>query len=507
MMMKRWSIVGLLLLVVFANAQSTTNVPPQPEWWTGHNQVLDQYYVQPGYPDYPEHARYIGDLQGTWMEMGEQYGERAGDYVRLVFEGYYDQIFARIGDADKMLADGRLLVEYLSKLVPEAVEFMRGIAAGSEAELAKSVRADYGDAFDKVVLINHYFALRRVLGTQYLGGGQTASSASPEIAALSSEDLPACTGVVLIGGVGGATTDRRTYHGGTKDQVFFPQLYQVTYTTTPSDPNAHRIWTVSSAGEIGGQMAGNDQGVIVTGYAGGNAMNLWAYGLEWNIGVWYGATFAGSTDEAASILTVGRPGFIEATGEKIVTPAWGINWLISDATSAAYVEIVPGRYAVRRPGDFGEGYFLVGTNHNLSTWSYDHNNERTDVPMTDYGNESGDYTGLSASGTRYWTMFWNAKYNEGNIDRNMVMSWYQTSYYINKDGVRVDFVWAPDHGWVSSHLLRLTPFRHSGLASPWTGTTTDAKVGVSQDLAFYFTQGRGGDWVGPWDVLTLKYRQ
>jgi hypothetical protein len=37
------------------------------------------------------------------------------------------------------------------------------------------------------------------------------------------------------------------------------------------------------------------------------------------------------------------------------------------------------------------------------------------------------------------------------------------------------------------------------------GTTVDAKVGVAQDLAFYFTKGRPCDWVGPWDLLNLKY--
>ena len=504
-MKRRALMAASLAILVLAAVASAQGAPEQPAWWTGHNGVLDKYYVQPGYPPYPEHARYIGDLTGTWFEMGVQYGERAGDYVRLVFEGYYDQIFRVVGDSEKMLSDGRLFGEYLAKLVPEAVEFLRGIAHGSEPELAKSVYADYGDAFDKVLLINHYFALRRVLGNQYLGGGVVAWSerSSPP----GDDELPACTGVVILGGIGGASVDRMTYHGGTKDQVFFPQLYQVTYTTTPSDPKAHRIWTLSSAGEIGGQMAGNDKGVIVSGYAGGNAKDIWAYGLEWNIGVWYAATFAATAEEAAAILTVGRPGYIEATGEKIVTPAWGINWLISDKMNARYVEAVPGRFAVRKPGDFGEGNFLVGTNHNLATWSYDHNNRLTDVPMTEYGDESGPYTGLSVSGTRYWTMFWNAKYNEGKIDREMVMSWYQNTYYITKEGVRVDYVWQDEYGWVSSHLLRLSPFRHSGLESPWTGNTTDAKVGVAQDLAFYFTQGRGGDWVGPWDVLTLKYRQ
>jgi hypothetical protein len=204
---------------------------------------------------------------------------------------------------------------------------MQGIAEGASSELAKSTYAHIGNDYDKVLIINHYFALRRVYGNQYMWPGTVAVvEGSLDLAESFAEDtMPACSGVVVIGKLDGPTKDRTTIHGGTRDQVFFPQLYEVTCTTTPSDPNAHRIWTIASAGEIGGQMVGNDKGLIVTGYAGGNAKQLWSYGLEWNIGDWYAACFAETAEEAANILTHGRPGFIEATGSKMVQPAWGIN--------------------------------------------------------------------------------------------------------------------------------------------------------------------------------------
>lgn len=496
-------LLALLVLALPASAQ----LPEQPNWWTGYNKAIDDYYLRPGYPKYSTHARWIGDLSGTWYEMGVQYGERAGDLVRLVFEGYYDDIFNSVKDANKIIADARLFAKYLEQVLPEGVEFMKGIADGASDELAKTTYKNTGNDFDKVVIINHYFALRRVTGTQHTWPGTVAVN-QPQIAQAFDEDtLPACSGVVVIGGLDGPTKDRTTIHGGTKDQQFFPQLYQVTYTTSPSDPNANRIWTVSSAGELGGQMAGNDKGVSVSGYAGGNAKSIWAYGLEWNIGDWYAAHFADTAAEAAQILTTGRPGFIEATGSKMLQPAWGINWLIADPKDAKVVETVPGRFAIRSIGDFGEDKFIVCTNHCVATWSIDENLNRTDIPMVPYGPETGSFTGLSASGTRYWTHWWNVKYNYGNIDRNMVMQWYANHFYYTKDGIRVDYVLDPVYGWVGSHLKSLTPCRHRGVPDDTKGNSTDAKVAVAQDLAHYFTIGRPCEWVGPWDVVSLKYRQ
>ncbi len=496
----------LLALLLMAIPTGAAQIPEQPEWWTGYNKAIDDYYLRPGYPKYSTHARWIGDLKGTWYEMGLQYGERAGDLVRLVFEGYYDDIYRSIKDSDKIVADARLFAKYLGQVLPEAVEFMKGIADGSSAELAKSTYSHIGNDFEKVVIINHYFALRRVTGTQHTWPGTVAMNQVENPQPFGEDTLPACTGVVVIGALDGPTRDRTTLHGGTKDQQFFPQLYQVTYTTTPSDPNANRIWTVSSAGEIGGQMVGNDKGVSCSGYAGGNAKSIWAYGLEWNIGDWYAACFADTAQEAADLLTKGRPGLIEATGSKMIQPAWGISWLIADEKDAKCVESVPGRFAVRSIGDFGEENFLVCTNHCVATWSIDENLQSTDVPMVEFGSEAGNYNGLSVSGTRYWTQWWNVKYNYGKIDRDMMMQWYANHYYFTKDGTRVDYVYDETYGWVPSHLKTTTPCRHRAIPNIMVGNTTDAKVAVAQELAYYNTIGRPCEWVGPWDVISLKYR-
>lgn len=486
----RFVIVLVLLLATALAVFAASPIPAQPTWWTGRNTAISNYFVQPGYPAYPNHPRYLGDLKGTWKQMGVQYGERAGDLIRMVFDGYYEQMIASVKDNSRLISDARKFGVYLSQLTPEATEFMQGIAEGSKAELAKSVYASIGDPYDKILIINHYFACRRT-GGEYKNWAET---------------LPACSGVVVIGGLDGPTKDRTTIHGGTKDQQFFPQCYQVTYTTTPSDPKANRIWTIASAGEIGGQMVGNNKGVIVTGYAGGNAKNRFYYGLEWNIGDWYAACFANTAQEAADILTKGRPGFIEKTGRKMVMPAWGINWLISDLKDAKCVETVPGNYAVRSVGDLGEDKYLVCTNYCLATWSYDEKHQKTTVSMTDFGPEAGTYNGLSTSATRYWTHWWSVKYNYGKIDRNMVMSWYANHYYIDKEGYRHDYVWDKDYGWVSAHLKSASVCRHkTAVPDNMFGTSTDAKVAVAQDLAFYFTNGRGCDWEGPWDVLSLKY--
>ena len=57
---------------------------PTPSEWTGHNRKLGEYFLAQGYPAYDQHPRYLGELHGSWSQIGKQYGERAGDLIRLV---------------------------------------------------------------------------------------------------------------------------------------------------------------------------------------------------------------------------------------------------------------------------------------------------------------------------------------------------------------------------------------------------------------------------------------
>lgn len=512
-MNKKLSFLVIVLAMFFFSVTALSAQYEPPSWWTGYNEDLPKYEVKPGFPHYDGHARYIGELSGTWEEMGIQYGERAGDLMRFVFDGYFEEQLDSVGDADLALENGRKFAQFLEMYCPEAVQFMRGMAKGADEELKKSFY-QIGDSFDKVVLINHYFAVRRSLNTQWHPGDEVLPPEQGEIIVSPTCELNeqepveemACSGMVVIGSIDGPTKDRTTIHSGTKDQHFFPQMYQVTYVANPSDPNGHKFWTLSSAGEIGGQMAGNDKGLTISGYAGPNDLGTVAFGLEWNVGDWVAAALAADVDEAVELLTVGRESYREASGYNIVIPAWGINWLISDPDDAAVIEILPGRYAVRRPGDLGEDGFIVNTNHAMANYSYDENNQRTDVPLSAFGSykSSGSYAGLTASGGRYWTLWWQIKRNWGNIDADMVMNWYQQHYFIDEQGFRHDYAYQESTGQyipVSHHPLRYSLCRHVGQSA----TNTDAKVSVAQDLAFYFTNGRPGEWKGPWDVITLKY--
>ena len=68
-----------------------------PAEWTGHNPRLADYHRAEGYPAYDPHPRYLGELRGSWDQIGRQYGERAGDLIRMVYEGWYREIVAGSG--------------------------------------------------------------------------------------------------------------------------------------------------------------------------------------------------------------------------------------------------------------------------------------------------------------------------------------------------------------------------------------------------------------------------
>src|SRR5438094_4830952 len=115
--------------------------PPIPSTWTGTNANLKYYSVYPGYPSYEPHARYLGALTGSWSEIGVQYGERAGDLIRMVFEGWFTEVVHIQGSTETIREYVHQEEQYYKALAPEALQLMDGIARGARAELAKSAYA------------------------------------------------------------------------------------------------------------------------------------------------------------------------------------------------------------------------------------------------------------------------------------------------------------------------------------------------------------------------------
>ncbi len=494
--------------------------PPTPSWWTGYNARLGQYYVAPGYPGYDAHPRYLGVLSGSWYEIGLQYGQKAGDLIRLTYEGWYQELIATQG-SDKNIVDYvRLEDAYYQALVPEALEMMKGIADGAKPHLDLSLYAGAMTNYEKILMINSYFGLQ----------GRPPATQQPAAPAGGAGDVQNCSGAVIFGG---ATKDGKLIHVSSEDQHFFPQEYLVTFIAEPSDPRAYRYTITDTAGEIGSEQAINEHGVVVSGYAGGgqNIASPTAdapfsgyrrAGLDWQVGDFYATAFAKNAKEAVELLTVGRPEYRERSGRKIVIGkcSKGANWVVSDKHEGYVVESIPAdldgvaRYAVRKPGDMNEvgASYVVSTNQVEASYSCDEANVcSTAHPMSQHGasTQNPNFFGLSGSGQRFWTLMWLIRNNYGKIDLDMVQQWRTTHFFYDMGGTRHDTL----NYKGMDYPTHLTPgagvlCRHStSSAQPgvdqMSGINIYVSISTPHDRTVYRTKGRPCEWVGPWDSLSL----
>jgi len=508
------------VVVLFAGAIQLT-YPPTPGWWTGHNTKLSQYYIAPGYPPYPAHPRYLGTLSGSWHDIGVQYGQKAGDFIRYVYEGWYKELIAAQYLNQNIVDYVHQENAYYKNLSPEALQLIAGIAEGAKQDLDQSIYANKMTNFEKILMINSYFGLQ---GKPPVGPIASVSRPGDPV-------VRTCSGAVIFGK---ATRDGKLIHVSSEDQHFFPQEYLVTYIVHPGDPNAHTYTVTASAGEIGSQHAINDKGVVVSGYAGGGigiasptfSAPFSGYrrpGLDWQLGSFYADAFSSTAEEAVQRLTVGTPEYRQKSGYKIVIGKCtkGANWVVSDLHHAYVVESIPAdqngvaRYAVRKPGEMGEigANYIVSTNNVEANYSCDENNLcSTDHPMSQHGNstQNPNYFGLSGSGQRFWTFMWLINNNYGQITPDMVKQWRKTHFFIDKSGVEHDTLVYTDG---KSYPTYLTPgagtlCRHTTLASQpgvdqFTGINIYVSLSTPDNLTVYRTKGRPCEWVGPWDALSL----
>ena len=509
------SVRGFPLPVAAPTAARKATTPPD---WTGRNRKLGEYFLEHGYPAYEPHPRYIGELAGSWYQMGRQYGERAGDLIRMVYEGWYRELLPIQGSSATIASYLVQQEKYYEFLLPEALKMMHGIADGASHELATSAFPRELSHFHKILMINSYYGLK----------GKPPESATAAVAS-SDETIHCCSGAVILGP---ATQDGKAIHVSSEDQHFFPQEYLVTFIANPSDPRASRYTVTDSAGEIGSEHSQNTHGVTSSGYSGGTIGILGPSlehpfsgyrrpGLDWQVGNFFVAAFATSARHAVELLTVGRPEYRAKSGNKIVIGKCtrGVNWVVSDSHEAFVIESIPAdqngvaRYAVRVPGDMGEigNHYVVSTNNVEAKNSYDEDNVLDPGhAMSQHGNGSQNPThfGLNLTGTRFWTFMWLIRQNYGRITPEMVQGWRRTHFIYDQSGTRHDYIEKDGHR-IPVHLVPDTAtlcWHSSGPAGVDTfeGVDTYVSLSLADDLTSFRTEGRPCEWDGPWDRLSLR---
>ena len=433
------------------------------------NPCARYYQTSPGHPPYAPRSRFLGELTGSWYEIGNQVGEKAGDLVRWVSDVWWKEHTEKFGFDDTMRAMS-LYEAQIAAFDSNLIKLMQGIADGAAEELEKSPYAKASSHYHKVLNTNIFDAWSwRHPVTEKAGGCSAFATIGDEMIAAHNRHCP-----------------------------FNPKCHQSVYIGRPTNANA--FWVLTPGGAGSGCQIVNDKGVSIILNAGGNQHarhNGNAFGVPWFIFFPHVAAYANTTDEAIEIITRGTPEYRAKTGRNSLLRTGTWNFLISDSKDCAVIETSCDRYAIRRPGDMGEiGNYIVMTNHNYCDYSFDENNERTDVPMTQFGNEE-TYAG---SAKRFWTLMWDIRHNHGNIDRDMAMEFMRGHHQHDRDGNRIE----SKEGEPPLQFTGDVTCPHSGYPENWTRGTADAKMAVhGDDLMIYWTLGRPCEWQGKWDEATL----
>jgi hypothetical protein len=413
---------------------------------------------------------WIGVLQGTWKEMGIQYGQRTAKDIQKNFDWIWESILKQKASEKYLWSKGKTEEEKarhaleskrkstaeLSCLSPEIIEFIEGIAEGAAEELNKSTYANVCTNFEKITLIN--------TGSSKIDAGHYPPDPLTE-----ESD---CNGFWVKGE---ATKTGDTF-ATTVGQGNFskPGGREVAYIAIPKDPNARVFWGRGKAGDVGsgGGNSFNDRGVCLltagAQYSDGNLQpnETLAPGIDPYLLGFYAVIFSETAREAAAKATIGTPEYRDLTGRKTVLRSKGNIIVFADAKECYAVELNACHYAIRKPGYLGEkgGNYLAFANHFMfKDGSYDENKVwNTDEPMYAY-TKSKDVKGKT-SYWRFWSGMWMLYNNYGKIDKEMMLRELLPSHVgYDEDGNRYD----PDANGVPTisntfcdHYI--TPDNHDG---------------------------------------------
>lgn len=511
MMNRNW-LVGVAAVVLAVSLVSVAYLSADPKkydyldwspsWWTGYSTAIPVVSVPEGYPLLPTHARYLGELKGSWYDIGRQYGERAGDLMVMVFDGWYGAVKTKMSWEEIRYRIQRYENESIKWYSPELLEIVEGMADGAANYFKDSAYYEESGMtpYEMVLAINLYFEINSY--SPKIPEFQEAASLKATLADPSEGSL-GCSSIALLPG---ATATGKVIHADSKDQSFWPQCYGVMYTMVhvgnkgPSGkPNI--LFRAGTAGELAGMNVVNDKGLTISGHAGGNKgvgtdpyYPDYTFGVPAQFAIAQAGFFSNNLEEGINDLVYGSDYYRESTGRKIVQWARSFNCLLSDLVSACTVEENPYRYAVRFPGYLGEtdNAYIVQTNHNSCRFSYDENDELTDIPMTRFGDGSSTTSAskLDGSGTRFWTLMWLAKNNFGRIDEYEVMNEFWTRDF---------YFW--ENGFKDLNAASVTTVANK---AGRTSGQVNTQLSIPSEHKLFWTVGTPPDWRGPWDSWVLE---
>ena len=497
----------------------------------GRNIESYQYTHSEGYPSFPDRAKYIGTLAGSWYDMGKQFGERSGELARYVSDIWWKEQCDNWGKAETLKAM-ELYEAQIFALDPKQIDFMRGIAEGAGPWLNESPYADsnhslYATNYERVLAVNIYDEWSMRHPCKFPDGASTHGGLRPEPAEICGDnDFTMCSGFSVRGD---ATLNGEVIAAHNRQSPYDPRCYEEVYIIKP--PEGNTAWVLTNCPQVAANQVVNDKGLSIKLYAGGatNKMSLEydggpyyaeGFGVSWFNLLLYIGTHADTAEEAIKMLTIGPPEYLAKTGRNSLLRGGGWLFMVTDKDTLAVVETTADRYAVRYAGDehlftgpeWRDPNYIVCTNNCLCDFSYDKDNIRTDIPMTIFSDgysrdSNGKIIGLDDRGVRFWTAMWDMKHNYGRIDKYRMQQILSGLYAYDKDtGKKIEC--APDSEGTYRTWGNIKPC-HVGVSSATlSGGSNDGKIAIlnGKDTAIYWTMGSPTHWEGAWDEFSFIKR-
>ena len=477
----------------------------------GRCPVHELIKVPEGAPECPDHPIWLGVFEGSWHDIGRQFGESEG--VRAYIAPLYDHLF---GLAAKEFPVGELrkclhgMEEHLNMYDPHFVEALKGEAEGVAGVLAKAKHSRELSDYEKVLLIN--FNSYSILYAPYARNDCSCITF-----------LPSATvdGKIMVG--------RNTQLGRGIGN------YGVAYAAVPPPP-AHRFMTNTYAGMLFGLGIFSDAPLYISSTAGiGEARP----GIEEAFLLAKAVIYGNTIEEATDLIIHGTEEYRKASGRKTTYRAYPTNYAIVDDERALVVESLIDRWAIRSSGDFGEKDFIITTNHQLCEYSYDENDTWTDVPMYDEsickkfggcgtemdidlkdkmfaGHDTKDLKipsprgGMLGSWTRYWALYWSAVYNHGQVDMKMLQGtqFLGSRFWHDLNGKKVEYQQDPKTGeWIQVYYL----YPHStvegnggGYPEQYNNELPGSLTCMPAERTAYWQLYKPSLWEGDWEKASFK---
>lgn len=335
-------------------------------------------------------------FEGSWFEMGEQYGENC-THLEEIYDFIIDSWESYGLSMETLKHDIEMYKSYI-EAEENISEFMKGMALALEDD-------ELFSSYEKIIIINSGF----------------------EILWLNEwhQSKKLCTAAAAYGE---AAKDGHTIVGLNRDLPVYPFAYQIAYVLKPD--TGKKIFGTATEGQVASNFQVNSDGLFVGAvkvlgdWSPENGVYECAYGLP-SVAVMLKLSMCSSVEDAIKTLEETR-----------VTQ--GMNYMLAEPSRAVVVEKLPFHYAIR------EGEVIALTNQMRADHSYE-DGKKTSVPMNERIHMEDAFV-IEAGESCYYSAYWALMKNYGKISPSTWMNTISKMDYcydengdviLEKDGVPV----------------------------------------------------------------------